>query len=168
MFSNDDDQFTKELALDRAGELVGMRYDEATDNWIDNPNAEWRIDEDTRDELANLVATAEEEGWSNDDLSSAIRESHLFSEDRADTIARTELKTIDALASSQIAQRTGATSKRWMTSADHDVEDECSDNEEDDWIDIDDDFSSGDGEPPAHPNCNCVVTFGWEQTDDEE
>ena len=157
-----------ELALDRAGELVGMKWDKDDEKWIENPNAEWRIDEDVRDELAKLVSYAEEEGWSNADLRGAIVESNLFSEDRADLIARTELKYIDGMGAAAIAERTGATQKKWMLSSMHDDEDECDANAEADWISIDNDFPNGEDTVPAHPRCRCVVTYGWEQQTDEE
>jgi hypothetical protein len=164
-----------DIALDRAGELVGLKWDEDSNQWIDNPNAEWRIDEDVRDELAKLVSYAEEEGWSNADLRGAIVESNLFSEDRAELIARTELKYIDGMGAAAVAERTGATQKKWMLSANHDEQDDCDGNADEDWIGIDEDFPSGDDTVPAHPRCQCVVTYGWEdqsgetqETDEEE
>jgi hypothetical protein len=163
------DEKTRDLALDRAGELIGLKQD-AEGNWIENPNAKWTITEDTRDEVTNLVAQAEEENWSNDQLREAIVNADLFSEDRADMIARTELKRIDAMSADATASATGATSKRWLLSSDHNEADECDQNEAEDWVDIDDAFPSGADIPPDHPNCQCVVTFGWEnpQTGEEE
>jgi hypothetical protein len=40
--------------------------------------------------LRSDVATAVEEGWSNDRLADALEQNHAFSEERAMTIARTE------------------------------------------------------------------------------
>lgn len=159
------DQATTDLAYDRAAELVGMRYNPDGD-LVPNPNAKWAITEDARDELTNLVAKAEAENWSNDDLSEAIQKASLFSEDRADMIARTELKRIDAMASGATASATGATSKQWLLSSDHNDRDDCDQNAAAQWIDIEEDFPSGVELPPDHPNCQCVVTFGWEDQDD--
>jgi hypothetical protein len=163
------DEKTRDLALDRAGELIGLKQD-AEGNWIENPNAKWTITEDTRDEVTNLVAQAEEENWSNDQLREAIVNADLFSEGRADMIARTELKRIDAMSADATASATGATSKRWLLSSDHNEADECDSNADADWVDIDDGFPSGADLPPEHPNCMCVVTFGWEnpETGQEE
>jgi hypothetical protein len=46
--------------------------------------------------------------------------------------------------------------KEWMVDP---VEpcDICLDNRDDGPIDLDEDFSSGDSEPPAHPNCECTL-----------
>ncbi len=162
------DDEVADLALDRAGELVGMKYVPEDDKWIDNPNAEWRIDEDVRDEISKLVSSAEQEGWSNTDLRSAIVESNLFGEDRADLIARTELKYIDGMGAAAVAERTGATQKKWMLSSLHDDEDECDQNADEEWISIEDDFPSGDDTVPAHPRCRCVVTYGWEDSSVED
>jgi Phage Mu protein F like protein len=159
------DEATTDLAWDRAGELVGMQWDEDAQDWVENPDAEWAITEDVRDELTGLVAKAEAEEWSSDQLSDAIQNAQLFSEDRAETIARTELKRIDAMSADSTAKRTGASKKRWLLSSDHNEDDDCDNNNEDGWIDIDDDFSSGADLPPEHPNCQCVVTFGWEDGD---
>lgn len=158
------DDEVADLALDRAGELVGMKWDKDEEKWVENPNAEWRIDEDVRDEISKLVSSAEQEGWSNKDLKNAIVESNLFSEDRADLIARTELKYIDGMGAAAVAERTGATQKKWMLSSLHDDEDECDDNAEADWIGVDDDFPNGEDTVPAHPRCRCVVTYGWEDS----
>jgi len=159
------DEATTQLARDRSAELVGMKWIDG--ELVENPNAKWAITEDVRGELTDLVAKAEEEEWSNDQLRSAIVNADLFSEDRADMIARTELKRIDAMSANATATATGATSKRWLLSADHDEADDCDDNSNADWVDIDDDFPSGADLPPDHPNCQCVVTFGWEDQDEE-
>ena len=67
---------------------VGMK-------WIDgklvtNPNAEWCIEESTRDMIWGDVNEAISEGWSNQRLSKAIQENNGFSESRSIMIARTE------------------------------------------------------------------------------
>lgn len=162
------DQYTTGLARDRAGELVGMKWDEDSESWIENPNAEWAITDDVRDEVTNLVAQAEEEEWSSDQLSNAIQDAGLFGEDRSDMIARTEIKRIDAMSANSTAKATGATKKKWLLSANHKEDDECDENADDDFIDIDDTFASGAEIPPEHPNCQCVVTFGWEGPESEE
>jgi hypothetical protein len=45
--------------------------------------------------------------------------------------------------------------KSWVT-GDNPCND-CTDNEDDDVIDMEEMFSSGDTEPPAHPNCSCTM-----------
>ncbi len=154
------DEATTQLARDRAAEMVGMKW--VGGELVENPNPRWAITEDVRDELTNLVAQAEQENWSNNQLKDAILNADTFSESRADMIARTELKTIDAMSADATANATGASQKRWMLSANHDQQDDCDDNEAADWIPIDEEFPSGANLPPDHPRCQCVVTFGWE------
>lgn len=46
--------------------------------------------------------------------------------------------------------------KAWITTSDNPC-DACLDNEDDDFIDVDDDFTSGDAYPPEHINCQCHI-----------
>lgn len=153
-----------EWAAQRAAELVGMRrLPDGT--LIENPDAEWAIDESTRDGIRSEVTQALEEGWSNDRLAKELSDSFAFSEERADTIARTEIAYADA-ASHQIAwQDAGVTGKQWLRSNEGYECDICEGNAQDGVIPLDDTFSSGDAEEPAHPNCECVVV---PVVDDEE
>ncbi len=149
-------------ARTRSAELVGMRYDELG-RLVANPDAEWAIDETTRDFLRGSVADAIEGGWSNDKLATAIGDSYGFSEERAMTIARTETQAAankGALAgykASGVVER-----KQWITAEDDLVEEDCLDNAaagpaQDGVIALDDDYPSGDDAPPAHSNCRCVI-----------
>jgi len=47
----------------------------------------------------------------------------------------------------------GATEKSWVGG----TCETCIENADAGWIDMDDQFPSGDDEPPAHPNCNCEL-----------
>lgn len=157
-----------DLASRRAARLLGMVVDSDTGDISPNPNAEWAVGDDVRDSVSKLVSQAEAEGWSNDDLADAIASSANFSDSRAETVARTELKGVDSEAAITTARGAGAQKKRWQTSADHDQDDECDENEAEDYIDIDDEFESGDDQPGAHPNCNCVLVFSWEEGGGQE
>ena len=46
--------------------------------------------------------------------------------------------------------------KRWSAEDDA-CEEICQPNADQDWIDFDDDFDSGDDQPPGHPNCRCSL-----------
>ena len=70
-----------EFASTRAAQLVGKRWD--GEKLIDNPNVKWAITKTTRDGLKALIETAETEGQSVEQLAKAIRESALFSSERA-------------------------------------------------------------------------------------
>lgn len=163
-----------ETARQFAAELVGMRYDENGD-LVEAARAEYRIDESTRDMIRDTIADGLEENIGTDAIAEAIMDSTGFSEERADLIAHTEIARANSMAA--VEGYRGArddlgvnVKKEWL------VSDEpcpiCVDNEADGAIDLDDDFSSGDGEPPAHPNCECaispVVLDGGDESDVEE
>jgi hypothetical protein len=150
------------FSTERAGELVGMRYDEAKDEWVPNPNSAWRIDEPVRGMVASDVTTAVEEGWSVDKLAQQLLSSnYAFSDARAVMIARTELNRADN-AGNMIGYRASGvvTGKVWLAGnegADGDACDDCEANAEEGMIDLNEEFGSGDDAPPAHPNCRCAV-----------
>lgn len=145
-----------EWAKARAAEMVGMK-------WVDgelqeNPQAEWTITESTRDMLRTTVTNEIEQGSSLQDLNDAISKTGIFDEDRAELIARTELKNADSAGNFLTYLDSGMNlEKSWLVSNDHDDKDECDDNEEDGWIPLSEPFSSGDLTTGAHPRCNCSI-----------
>jgi SPP1 gp7 family putative phage head morphogenesis protein len=144
-----------EYAAERSAEMVGKRVDEFGD-LIDNPNAEWQIDDATREALRSDVETAIEEGWSNDRLADAIATNYAFSDDRAEVIARTETAYADIAGNMAAYRASGQVEqKEWSTAPDA-----CDDCVELDGVtvDLDEDFpgDGGDG-PPLHPDCRCDV-----------
>lgn len=151
-------------AEERAAEWVGKKRLE-DGSLIDNPDAQWRIDESTREMLSSTVTQAMEEGWSNDRLADEIEAAHAFSPERAEMIARTETAFADVqgnlIAYKQSGQVQG---KKWLTAAD--CCDECQELDGME-VGIDDAFpkDGGDG-PPLHPNCRCDVVPIL--TDDQE
>jgi hypothetical protein len=132
------------------------------------------IDETTRDGLRDLMTESISEGWSYTDTAKAIAEMFdKFSDWRARLIAITETGhaySEGTLITAQIMQEAGLQmQKSWLTAGDDDVEEDCRENEEAEWIDIDDEFPSGDDRPLAHPNCRCVLlTRRAGSGDDEE
>jgi SPP1 gp7 family putative phage head morphogenesis protein len=148
--------------------LVGLDVDldqanERSVNWARDRAASLvtQIEENTRDMLRDTVAQAIEEGWSADELAQEIAGSIGFSDDRAETIARTELIAANNqgnLAAYKDAASQGiAVQKEWLTAGDDLVSEECQANEDQGPIPLDDDFDSGDDAPPLHPNCRCAV-----------
>lgn len=151
---NQANEYAIEYARERAAEMVGMKWVDG--ELIPNPNAEWQIDEGTREALRGTVATAIEEGWSNDQLADAIGDSYAFSDDRAETIARTETAFADVGGNLQAYEDSGLVAgKEWVYGAGC-----CEDCEElgGTIVALDEDFpgDAGDG-PPLHPNCRCDV-----------
>jgi hypothetical protein len=147
------------LARTNSARMLGMEIDDSTGELTPNANPQWAVSDDVRDSVSDLVAQAEAEDWSNADLADAIEGSASFSPERADLVARTELKNIDSQSAYEAASGAGAEQMEWNLSGDHDDEDECDDNDEVSPIGIDEEWPSG--EPAVHPRCQCTVTYVW-------
>jgi SPP1 gp7 family putative phage head morphogenesis protein len=147
-----------ELALDyaktRSAEMVGKKWVDG--ELVDNPAAKWVITDATRDMLRGDIADGIEAGLSNDDIASGLAENYAFSDERAQTIARTETAFADVHGNLDAYRTSGqVAAKRWIVGAE--CCDECQelDGEE---VDLDEDFPNDGGEgPPLHPNCRCDV-----------
>ena len=83
-------QLAGDWARNRAAEMVGMKWDGG--DLIANPEAKWSIAETTRTQINQLVTQAFLEPTGVDALASLIEEAGSFSPDRAEMIARTEIK----------------------------------------------------------------------------
>lgn len=149
----------------RAAEMVGMRVNEDGE-LVENPNAEWRIDDATRELLRGDVREGMEEGLSNDELADRIADSYAFSDARAETIARTETAFADIAGNLNAYRESGQVEKKqWLT-----AEDCCDDCQALDGVqvDLDDEFPNDGGEgPPLHPNCRCDVLPILTETDEQ-
>lgn len=143
-------------AHDRAAEMIGMKWQHG--ELVPNPNAKWDITEYTRETIRNLSEQALEEGWSSKKLASELTDAAAFSEERALTVARTEMAKADSQGALYGYKASGVVKgKRWQTAEDDLVSDECVANQEAGTIPLDDNFPSGADAPPNHPNCRCVV-----------
>ena len=79
----------------------------------------------------------------------------LSDSERALTIAQTEMSRAVSVAAREQYQDSGVEMVEWLTA---DPCDACQENEDVSPIPIDEDFPSGDSEPPAHPNCECSLS----------
>ncbi|MEQ1663182.1 MAG: phage portal protein [Thiobacillus sp.] len=141
-----------EFARQRAAEMVGMKWVDG--DMVPNPDAQWRIDEGTREMLRGDVRRALQEGWSNDQIADALVDSYAFSEKRALVIARTETARADVEGNLTGYRELGVAKKQWLTAPD--CCDEC--HEIDGMVvGIDDEFPGGVQGAPLHPNCGCDV-----------
>lgn len=149
--------FSVDYSKERSAELVGKKY--VNGKLVDNPNAEWSIDDATRDDLRGIITDAVSGKIELSDVEDAIADAGAFSDDRAALIARTEItraNSYGSLGGYQAAKASGVDVKKaWL--ADDGACDVCLDNESDGVIDLDDQFSSGDDAPPAHPSCECAI-----------
>lgn len=153
-------QFEKaaRVEVDASGTDISFDiFSEDARNYAEERGAELvsDISDSTREMLRSSVAQAIEDGASNAQFAKTLMDEYAFSEERALTIARTELAFADVAGHRSASKEAGAIGKRWLLSADHDFEDECNDNEQEDVIAYDDLFASGDDFPPSHPNCQC-------------
>lgn len=141
----------------RAAELVGMTYDELGE-LVPSANAEYAITEATREMLRATTREAVDSGMSAADFANEIEENYAFSEERAMTVARTELAFAHVEGNMAAYDESGiVTMKRSVLGSEHDVPDECNTNAAEGWIPFDQPFGSGDDAPPYHPNCVCDV-----------
>ena len=120
----------------------------------------------TRQGVMQIVSDSVREGRSIGQTTNLIRDDFLFSKERARVIARTE--TARALGQGQkgAAEEQGRDEKRWATSGDDLVSDDCQENENAGWIPIADSFPSGIDTVPQHPNCRCVVRYRTKELHD--
>ncbi len=150
-------QYSVDYAQERAAELVGKKWVNGV--LVDNPNAEWSIPSATRDEIQSIITDAFAGRIEPNSIESAIREAGAFSADRAELIARTEItraNSYGSLGGYKAAADAGVILKKaWLP--DDSACEICLDNEADGDIDLDEQFSSGDDAPPAHPNCECSI-----------
>lgn len=154
-------------AEQRAAEMVGMKR--VAGKLVPNPDANWRIDETTRDAIRSLTQDALLEGWSADQLSDQIIDDAAFGYERANMIARTEMRFANSNGTLGAWRESGNVQKKgWSTSNDDKVEEVCQANADAGDIDLNEPFPSGDDAPPAHPNCRCVIVGSVYANDESE
>ena len=140
-------------AKGQLGVSVGLgRVNKQAQDWAEEHAAELiqGIDETTRDGVKRLVAKSLENGWSPQELSDALRDDYLFSDVRAEMIARTEVAKADVEGNISLYREAGVTGKSWVS--DGEGCEECLANVADGVIPFDATFSSGDDAPPSHSN----------------
>lgn len=164
----------EDYARERSAEMVGMQYNDDGE-LVSNPNAEWVIADTTREKIRNVVADAFTQNTLFPEIMQDIQEAledddaGIFSEARAELIARTEISNAQVKGNYGVWEQSGLVHKvQWLLSDDHEGDDECDDNSETE-VRIGHPFPSGVLAPPAHPNCECsiVVTALNEEIADE-
>jgi len=132
-----------------------------------------KIDEATRDRMKTVIENAIENGDSYGSLAKDLEA--MFdecSEFRSELIAVTEAAFgygNGNLQGGLAAKEAGlVVQKRWVLADTHEADDECDENADAGWIDIEDSFPSGDDCEPAHPNCWCYTEQRVVTESDEE
>jgi len=169
----------KDGILSGADQLKGqLKYDPKTTFSLANPRAVKYfketggslkyikdIQDTTKGSLQRLMVTALGEGWSYNQAGQEIRK--LFdgpiSRDRARLIAVNEsaraYETGNHIFAQSIQEDGVKMEKSWQNSGDGKVSDGCLENSAAGWIPIDEDFPSGDQEPPRFPGCRCWAIY---------
>ena len=109
--------------------------------------------------LADALKTGKNEDWVKDQLVEIVGSSR-----RALTIAHTEMNRAVNAQKVQQFKDLGFAKQRWVVTDPCDV---CVENE-DEVVNIGDEFPSGDTEPPVHTNCNCTVVPDTSEYDPTE
>jgi arsenate reductase-like glutaredoxin family protein len=113
----------------------------------------------TNDGIKRMHKTAKEHKLPPHQVDKMFEESHLFSRERVSNALDFEATHAYYTGVRAGLQETdGVWKKTWFVSSAHDTDDECDDAENDGPIDLDQDFSIGVASPPAHINCNCVMS----------
>ncbi len=117
-----------------------------------------KVNDETKARLADVISKSIENKTGLDDLSRLIRKEFTdMSKTRADMIAQTETNAALSKGSIDRMHIMGIEGKEWVSFGEGEACDDCLKNEQQGIIPIDDDFQSGDSEPPAHPNCRCAL-----------
>lgn len=118
------------------------------------------ISEATRDRLRELVTQAVEDAQGVNELAAAIEDDYMFSADRAETIARTEIGNAHMSGALEGAKASGLDLKKSIIRGGQDYDcDICGDNEDAGELELGEIFPSGDESPLFHPNCECTMVF---------
>ncbi len=142
----------QKLSTKQVANLVGKTVND-DGSIVDNPKAEFNVIDTVRNDIAQSVKTSLGLGETTDEAVARMAEV-INPIDRAETIARTESVNAYNAGVMQFGDLSNAVGKEWDTAGADDI---CADNEDEGPIAFDDDFSSGDSEPPAHPNCRCAI-----------
>lgn len=155
---SDVNQVAMDYAKKRSAELVGMKWVDG--ELVENPNAAMAITDSTRDMLRRILTEAFSQETPMNELVSRIRAAGVFSEERAQLIADTEVKMAQSRGNLEAWQKTGVIkSIKWLTSSLHVDQDECDENRDAGPVELGKNFPSGDPAPPAHPKCLCVAAI---------
>ena len=104
-------------ASQQAAELVGRKYNESGE-LVPNPDATFNITETTRDQLRQIVTRAMAQETDISDIMADIDAAGIFSEDRATTIARTEINRAEVGGNLEAYRQMGTALLDWLPAPD--------------------------------------------------
>jgi uncharacterized protein with gpF-like domain len=137
-----------------------------------------KINETTRETLQTLIAQGAEEGWSYKRTASeiisrfeefAIGKPQEHIDSRAHLIAITETGNAyeegNRITAKDLQDAGIEQEKFWSTVGDDRVSDGCRENEDANWIGIDEEFPSGHQRPMRFPGCRCIALYRRKEGD---
>lgn len=109
-----------------------------------------------KDRLGKVLAEGVDNGDSNDVISRSIKDTFGdIKKYQSEKVARTETIRASNMAAEDAFKQSGVVeAKEWLTAGDDLVDDEC-EAFDSDVVELGADF--GEGDPPLHPNCRCVI-----------
>lgn len=113
----------------------------------------------TREMIRQTIAKAIADGETDAAIARALEDAYAFSDQRAELIARTEVRNALGHGGYIAAQQVGMTQKRWILSNDEGPCPLCEANAAQEWIPIGQSFTSGASAPLQHPNCRCDAAY---------
>jgi hypothetical protein len=117
------------------------------------------LDKTTVDEIRTILVNGLEAEKPFSTIITQIKQAGAFSRARAETIAVSEIGNAFSQgtlgAAKDVAAEGVDMEKSWL--AEDDPCPICEENANADWLDVDEDFPSGDDAPLAHPNCLCAL-----------
>jgi hypothetical protein len=121
------------------------------------------VDSATRDAIRRTITADLAAGKTRDEIAADLEANWAFNERRSMLIANTEIANANSqggLAGAKTARDhlDIQSYKEWLV-ADEEACEDCLDNRDDGPIALDEDFSSGDDAPTAHPHCRCALTY---------
>jgi hypothetical protein len=148
--------FAVDYAAERAAELVGKRVADSGE-LVTNPDAKWAISDTTRDVVNGLVRDAIALHWDADKLADKLTDTGVFSDQRAEMIARTEISMAQNSATLEMAKLAGerGVDLKKIWTVDGNPCPLCEEAAAMGVLDLDDDFGDAGDMPPLHPNCMC-------------
>ncbi len=116
------------------------------------------IDETTQKYVVQFLQTNLGQGVDPKDVVRLLQGQALsIAKERTNKIMETETVWGASLGEYRTYAKNGVLSKKWITAHNEKVCPICMDNEAEDWVDINQEFSSGHLHPSAHPVCQCFL-----------
>ncbi len=125
-----------------------------------------KLADSTRNMVRQLVTNALEEKVSDTEIARRLDTAYAFGPDRADLIARTEVKNALGGGALAGAKAVGMQSKRWLLSNDEGICPACEANAAQQWVPINKPFVSGAQAPGQHPHCRCDQVYRRQAAED--